>query len=720
MLVSRKRYERRRSVLRLGRSTLAALVATPLLAVLPARAADDDEAVGFERTPPRLSLVDGETSFWRPGAEEWTVAQVNTPLAAGDQLYTAADANLEIQIAPRAYVRAGEQTQLGLFALEPDYLQLRVTDGDVSLDLRSLTAGQTYEIDTPNAAFTVENTGYYRVTVDGQTSTFISRRGGRAVVTPASGPSAAVSASEQVVVTGADAPTVESYAAPDIDSWDRWNYARTDRQIDAVSARYVPSSVYGLADLDEYGDWRELPSYGAVWVPRHVPVAWAPYSTGRWIYDPFYGWSWVDTAIWGWAPFHYGRWVNVSGFWGWCPGPIVVRPYYAPALVAFFGVPGFSVGVSIGPPRFGWVALGWGEPLIPWWGPTHFRHRPYWAGWGGPHVVNRVVVHKHTVINVDKINVYENERVRHGVVVVDRGDFGRRRVDAERRHPFDADKLRPVHGDVPFRPSRESLAAGDSPGRRPPREIADRRVVSTREPRVARVPMSDAAGRDTAGTHGAPQREGREARVAPNPRIVQPTADAQRRPAPHRPPFGTRGDGVREAPPPPPRYEDMRRSDVQTGERSRQGGATARPDAPSREARSAPPVPDSGVRERRREAPASDVSSRGEAGRRAQPQRPAESPSNPHVQAGRAQELPGEPANRVYRQRQRAEPPPQRQRVQSAPQGGQMSGSSGSSGGRVADPRAPGSGGGASSGPGRVRQAPSGGVRRGMGREPQR
>jgi hypothetical protein len=76
----------------------------------------------------------------------------------------------------------------------------------------------------------------------------------------------------------------------------------------------------------------------------------------------------VDTAPWSWAPYHYGRWVSVSGFWAWAPGPVVARPVYAPALVAFFGGPSVGVCFSIGSSVVGWVALGWGEPLLPWWG----------------------------------------------------------------------------------------------------------------------------------------------------------------------------------------------------------------------------------------------------------------------------------------------------------------------------------------------------------------
>ena len=71
-------------------------------------------------TPARLSYLNGEVSFWRPGAQEWTPAKVNMPLAPGDLLYTGQGGNLEIQVGPRAFVRASEGTHLGLDNQEPE------------------------------------------------------------------------------------------------------------------------------------------------------------------------------------------------------------------------------------------------------------------------------------------------------------------------------------------------------------------------------------------------------------------------------------------------------------------------------------------------------------------------------------------------------------------------------------------------------------------------
>ena len=92
---------------------------------------------------------------------------------------------------------------------------------------------------------------------------------------------------------------VTFYAAPQLDAWDKWNYARTDHLLDTVSARYVSPGIYGVDDLDRYGTWRSVPTYGPIWVPSGVPAGWVPYSTGAWVRDPYYGWTWVDTAAVG-------------------------------------------------------------------------------------------------------------------------------------------------------------------------------------------------------------------------------------------------------------------------------------------------------------------------------------------------------------------------------------------------------------------------------------
>jgi hypothetical protein len=453
------------------------LVAMTLVCGAPARAAE--RAVG--PTPPRVSFIDGEVSFWRTGAEDWVAAHINTALAAGDSLYAPDGANVEVEIGLRAYVRGGSGTEIGIESLETGFLQLEVTSGHVAIDLKRLVEGQVIELDTPHGAFTIERPGYYRADVDART-TFSARRGGFATVVAAGGESADVGDGDVLVLEGEDTATITRDRAAEPDDWDHWNFDRTAQLGERPrSAEYVPPAVAGVDDLDRYGDWRETSSYGHVWVPRGIGAEWSPYSTGRWVWDPYYGWTWVDDAPWGWAPYHYGRWVYADSYWGWCPGPVVAAPVYAPALVAFFGSHGgVSVGVSVGAPLVCWVPLGYGEPVIPWWGPRGFVGRPYWGGWGGRRYVNNTVINNTTIVNVNNINTFRNAGVRNAVVGVDRGQFGRGRVEHVR--VADTRGLQVVRGDVGVKPVRESLVPRAERGRRPPDQVQNRRVVTRRAP----------------------------------------------------------------------------------------------------------------------------------------------------------------------------------------------------------------------------------------------
>lgn len=517
--------------MRTGTVIGAGILATVLaVGVGPAVRADEAPDPRFEETPPRLSLIDGQVSFWRPGAPDWTQAQLNTPLAPGDALSTGSPGTLEIQVGARAFARAWANTQLALGAHDPSFLQLTLAAGSVVIDLRALDPGDTVEIDTPNAAVVIQQAGYYRVDVTGARSRVMTRGGGRAAVTPAGGQPVAVTPSEELVVEGTAGPQLAAYAAPPLDDWDRWNYARTDGLLDAVSARYVTPGTYGLSDLDPYGTWRVVPTYGTVWVPTSVPAGWTPYSAGSWILDPVYGWTWVDAAPWGWAPYHHGRWGYVDGYWAWVPGPVLARPVYAPALVAFLGEPG---GVVVGPggPPVGWVALGWGEPVIPWWGPRGVPRAPSWRGWGGPRVVNNVVVTNTTVINAPSITGYRNAIVPHGVVAVDRERFGHGPVTGRRIVQVDPQRLRPMPGAPEV--SAPSVVPTARRGVRPPEaalkrlEIAPERLRREREattatptgPAVTKSELREPVGplpRPSFG-HGTPERPMVDRRTLPGP-----------------------------------------------------------------------------------------------------------------------------------------------------------------------------------------------------------
>src|SRR5437867_3527648 len=155
---------------------------TPISIVFSRRVALSKSAAsaGARCIGPSTAAPPHGCAIWRPGAEDWAPAKVNTPLAAGDSLYTGDGANLELQVGPSAFVRAGAGTELGLESLESDLQQFKLTTGHAAVDARRLPQGQAIEVDTPNGAFTIDRPGYYRIDVEQDRTTFTTRRGGEA------------------------------------------------------------------------------------------------------------------------------------------------------------------------------------------------------------------------------------------------------------------------------------------------------------------------------------------------------------------------------------------------------------------------------------------------------------------------------------------------------------------------------------------------------------
>jgi hypothetical protein len=535
-----------------------------------------------EVTPPRVSYIHGEVAFWRPGAQDWAQAMVNMPLAPGDVLYAGPAGNVEIQIGARAFVRAAYGAQIGLDNQEPDFIQLRVTSGYAALDLRELAPGHTVELATPGAAFTVERTGYYHVEVQPDATVFRTHRGGAATVTVSGGSAIPLATNQQVAIIGTDSPRVETTTAAALSEWDRWNYQRSDYLTQPASAQYLSPGVYGGEALDQYGSWRTVETYGTVWVPAGVGVGWSPYTTGRWIWDPRFGWTWLDDAPWGWAPYHHGRWVFISSYWAWAPGPIIVRPVYAPALVVFLGGP-----VLVGHPLY-WAPLGWGEPVIRWWGRPRFVGVAWWGGWGGPRVVNNVVIRRTTTVNVTNITTYRHVHVTNAVVGLPADRFGRETARPVRlRDDNEARRLTPVRGALDVRPVPASVTGGAGAATaRPPDAVRARPVVTTRAPRDV-TPGLREQGLPTAGPAAAPE---------PRQRIVP--APARATPPPAATTGGARGPatGGRTTPEGGTPREPARGADRQAAPPAAGGRAPApaapsmAPSTPSAPGATAPPV----------------------------------------------------------------------------------------------------------------------------------
>jgi len=363
----------------------------------------------------RLSFFKGQVSFSPAGTDDWVDAVLNRPITTGDRLWADQDSRAELHIGS-ATIRLGDQTGFSLLNLDDRTMQVRLTEGTISMRVRRLAQDESIEVDTPNLAFSIFHPGRYRINVnEAGDATIINVRDGDGEVT-GGGSSYAIHPGQQGIFSGTDSVNADIEPLPDLDSFDSWCDERDLREDHSVARRYVSDDVIGYEDLDDYGGWRPVPDYGTVWFPHVSVVGWAPYRFGHWVWVSPWGWTWVDDAPWGFAPFHYGRWVFVGGGWGWvpCPPPVVavayVRPVYAPALVAWVGGPHFAAGVGFAAGGFaagvnvGWFPLGPREVFVP----SYPVSRTY---------VNNVNISNTTVNQTVINNYYSNTIVNKNVTV---------------------------------------------------------------------------------------------------------------------------------------------------------------------------------------------------------------------------------------------------------------------------------------------------------------
>ncbi len=341
----------------------------------------------------RLSTLQGDVHWFDRDSGQWLGSPQqplrNWPLAEGDRLRTGANARAELRVG-NTTVRLGPDTELTLQDLDEKGLVLQLQAGTVALRLADLAGrnlnrgdadeGNAIELITPEGRWLPMRPGHYRFDRQALARTpatlatvwrgELQFLGHDSALTIPAGRRADVWLD---VGHRHDAGrTRYAWASVDRDVFADW-VARDERHDDAPNtAQHVPASMAGWQDLDQHGDWVEIPEQGSVWLPRQVAPGWAPFQDGRWAWVAPWGWTWIDAAPWGFAPFHYGSWLIWQGRWGWSPGPNGRggawgrsdrmgprdpreghgqwggHAVYAPALSAWIGGPLLGINIRIG------------------------------------------------------------------------------------------------------------------------------------------------------------------------------------------------------------------------------------------------------------------------------------------------------------------------------------------------------------------------------------
>ena len=450
----------------------------------------------------RLSYTRGNVSFEPAGTDDWVSAVINRPITTGDKLWSDNGARAELHMGSAA-IRLSGNTGFSFLNLDDRTTQIRITEGVINVRVRRLDQDETFEIDTPNLAFSILREGDYKIDVnEAGDTTIVSVRNGQGEVT-GGGSAYAIHPGETGTFAGFDQldADIQSFRY-DGDDFDRFCSDRDRREDRSQSSRYVSSDVIGYEDLDDNGGWRSVPEYGTVWFPHTTIVGWAPYRYGHWAWISPWGWTWVDDASWGFAPFHYGRWVTVRGVWGWVPcapravvGVAYVRPVYAPALVAWVGGPHFSIGIGIGGgggAGVAWFPLGPREVYVP----SYHVSRTYVTNVNVSNTtVNNTVVNNYynnVIVNKNVTNIrYVNQTAPNGVTATSQENFrsarpvGRNMMRIDRRDVETAQ----VNATTPtVAPEQRSILGSGAETRvRPPARLQERAVVAKTPPPAAPV-----------------------------------------------------------------------------------------------------------------------------------------------------------------------------------------------------------------------------------------
>ncbi len=331
----------------------------------------------------RIQRVDGEVAFCDDRAStdahaQWIAAQANQPFSEGDRIYTRDNSRASLAFSGRNFARLDPNTSLDMVSFGNHRTQLALRDGSAMFDVGYLEPNEIFEVGTPNGAIEFAQPGLYNVGFDRNGGVLVSVLSGLARVVGQTG-SGEINKGEMLTLLGQTAAELalsklnRQDAGYQVDNYYRYQYPDTydgrysnydtylndpnyyDPYQRNVSYKYASSYIPGLNDLDNYGDWQNVGSYGYAWRPR-VDAGWVPYQQGQWISSNTYGPTWVSSEPWGYAPYHYGRWANVNNQWYWVPDAVNTTPTYAPALVAF---------VSPDANQVGWVPLGPGDPYAP-------------------------------------------------------------------------------------------------------------------------------------------------------------------------------------------------------------------------------------------------------------------------------------------------------------------------------------------------------------------
>jgi hypothetical protein len=238
----------------------------------------------------RIAYLAGDVSFQPSGDTAWSFASINYPMTTGDRLYTDQGGRAELQLG-RVALRMSDATDLTLTNLTDQFTQIGLAQGTLRISIYEMPPGDYVEIDTPYGALQPLRVGEYRIDLSPDNGSMVAGAYRGTMQWVAGGVAQLVQSGQAISVSGVSPLRVARASLRASDDFDRWSGNRDHDFAASVSVRYVSRDIPGYADLDGAGRWETGGQWGPIWYPTGVPVGWAPYRYGRWVWIEPWGWS---------------------------------------------------------------------------------------------------------------------------------------------------------------------------------------------------------------------------------------------------------------------------------------------------------------------------------------------------------------------------------------------------------------------------------------------
>ena len=342
-----------------------------------------------------ITFDDGGTIVRQGDDNREVEARVNFPIYPGDEVTTGSRGRTEIRLADANIIALDRSTTVRFRSIydsyESDSTQsiIELKSGHVAVQ-RTSEATELLRIDTANASYAANDDAIYAVDTDAQGRDRVTVYDGEIDVrTPQR--STNVRQGEEARIDDQGMYGLVSSNASD--EFERW-FARRAQRYQSASSRYLDRSLaYSDYQLQDYGSWVFVSSFGGyAWRPR-VGAGWRPYYYGSWGNGPDGCLTWISYEPWGWVPYHFGRWGYDPLYgWLWLPGYT-----YAPAWVYW----------AYGPGYIGWAPAGWYDCYRPYysWAYQPYVREGFGFGFGfyGRVRLNEVDLRPWTFVNPDRI-----------------------------------------------------------------------------------------------------------------------------------------------------------------------------------------------------------------------------------------------------------------------------------------------------------------------------